>query len=259
MSKNQRHQTTRNRNETKEEKSVPAETSSDQVRPEAQGDQQKLQPSTAVLKRLMEVYGTDDVDFLKGILTQIVRCSPNRNEDENEFMISVIKQEKPKKHLDVMLLTQMIAVHTAGMRCTEELARAPDLRYLDSLVPAINKLMGTFRDQYELFKRNQAGAAAQTVAVQNVSVNEGGQAVLTNVMQTPRENTPDKPAAASPPAISHAETAPMSIIEESKERVAVQAQRSLPRYRPPGQRRGPIMDESRKHAAVPVQHRRKSI
>ena len=147
MRKNIREQTTHNHHETKESKLVRAETSSDQVRPEAQENQQKLslnQPSAAVFKRLMEVYGTDDLDFLKGIMKQILKCSPSRDEEEIDFMISVIKQEKPKKHLDMMLLTQMAAIHTAGMRCTEELACAPDLRYLDSLVPAVNKLMGTF-------------------------------------------------------------------------------------------------------------------
>jgi hypothetical protein len=233
MSKNARHHTTHNHHETKESKLVRAETSSDQVKPEAQEDQKNLslnQPSAEVLKRLMEVYGTDDLDFLKGIMKQILKCCPSRDQEEIDFMISVIRQEKPKKHLDMMLLTQMTAIHTAGMRCTEELARTPDLRYLDSLVPAVNKLMGTFRDQYELFKRNQAGASAPTVTVQHVAVNEGAQAIVANVMQnTPRENTPDKPAVASPPAISHAKTAPMSMMEESKERVAVP--KKIPRHR----------------------------
>ena len=175
------------------------------------------------MKRLMEVYGTDDEDFLKGIVKQILKCSPSRDEEEIDFMISVIKQEKPRKHVDMMLVTQMAATHKAIMRCAEELAWASDLRVLDTVGRVVDRLMRTYVLQRDLLMRCQAGGAAQTVAVQNVSVTDGAQAIVANVMQnqTPRENTPEKPAVASPPAISHAETAPMSIIEASKERVAV--------------------------------------
>jgi hypothetical protein len=223
MRKNIREQTTYNHHEAKESKLVRAETSSDQVKPEAQQDQQKLQLSAAVLKRLMEVYGTDDEDFLKGILKQILKCSPSRDQEEIDFMISVIKQEKPRKHVDMMLVTQMVATHKAIMRCANELAGTSDLRLLDTVGRVVDRLMRTYVLQRDLLMRCQAGGAAPTVAVQNVLFNEGAQAIVGNVMQnqTPRENTPDKPAVASPPAMSHAKTAPMSMMEDSKERVAV--------------------------------------
>ena len=96
MPKNTREQTTRNHNETKKSKLVRAESSSDQVRPQAQEDQQKLQLSAAVLKRFMEVCGTDDANFLQGILNQIVKCSPSLDEEEIGFLISVIQAGKTK-------------------------------------------------------------------------------------------------------------------------------------------------------------------
>jgi hypothetical protein len=203
------------------EKSVPAKASSNQSRPEAQTSLDGW--SADVRMRLKEAYGTEDEDFLKGILTQMLKCSPSRDEGEINFMASVIKQEKPKTPLDIMLMTQMIAVHSAAMRCAEQLALASDLTCFDSLVRAFDRLTRTFALQRDILVRCQPGSTAQTVAVQNVSVNEGAQAVVTNLMQNqmPHETAPDKPAVASPPAISHAETAPMSIIEESKEHVAV--------------------------------------
>ena len=131
-----------------------------------------------------------------------------------------------------MLVIQMAAAHKAIMRSAAELALASDLRYLDTVGRLVDRLMRTYVLQRDLLMRCQASGAAQTVAVQNVSVNDGAQAIVTNVMQnqTPRENTPEKPVVASPPAISHAETAPMSIIEESKERGAVP--KKILRYRP---------------------------
>jgi hypothetical protein len=67
---------------------------------------------------------------------------------------------------------------------------------------------------------------AQTVTT-HVSVSDNAQAIVGNVTQTPRENALDKTVAASPPALTHDNTAPMPIIEEGKERAAV-----LERYRP---------------------------
>jgi len=64
----------------------------------------------------------------------------------------------------------------------------------------------------------------QKVTVQHVSVQEGGQAIVGNVTQSPREPAPEK-VAASPPALTDARTAPMPIIEEAKEGVRIPAQR----------------------------------
>jgi hypothetical protein len=58
----------------------------------------------------------------------------------------------------------------------------------------------------------------------DVSVEEGGQAIVGNVTQSQREPAPEK-VAASQPALTDARIVPMPIIEERTERVRVPLER----------------------------------
>ena len=160
----------------------------------------------------MKALGTEDWDFFKGILKQLADRGVDRTvaEDELNFMLSVIKRIGPKNTAEHLLVAQMARVHVATM--SEQ----------DSTVLA--SLTKTFARQLETLMRLRLGGA-QTVT--HVSVNDNAQAIVGNVTQTPRENTLDKTAAASPPALSDAKPAPMPIMEQGKERVAV-----TERYRP---------------------------
>jgi hypothetical protein len=64
----------------------------------------------------------------------------------------------------------------------------------------------------EALKRYRTGGE-QKVTVQHVSVSEGGQAIVGNVTQGPRETARDK-IPASPPAITDARMQPMAIVGE---------------------------------------------
>ena len=94
-----------------------------------------------------------------------------------------------------MLAAQMAAVHVATMDFARDLAPVN--------TSAFNKLTRTFAMQMEAFKRYRSGAE-QKVTLQHVSVAEGGQAIVGNVTQAPRENGREKAAqekAATPPPV----------------------------------------------------------
>jgi hypothetical protein len=93
----------------------------------------------------------------------------------------------------------------------------------DSAERAFNKLTRTFAMQMEALKRYRSGAE-QKVTLQHVSVAEGGQAIVGNVTQTPRENRQEKPAAA-PPALTDTNVVPMPIMGKSKEHEPVSVRR----------------------------------
>ena len=63
----------------------------------------------------------------------------------------------------------------------------------DSAERAFNKLARTYTTQMETLKRYRTGGE-QKVTVQHVSVQEGGQAIVGNVTQSPRETAPKKAA-----------------------------------------------------------------
>src|ERR1700692_1425820 len=81
----------------------------------------------------------------------------------------------------------------------------------DSAERALNKLARTFVSQMEALKRYRTGGE-QKVTVQHVSVSEGGQAIVGNVTQTPRDTAPN--AASLSPALTHSQTLAMRMVGE---------------------------------------------
>jgi hypothetical protein len=164
---------------------------------------------------LMDALGTADLDFFNGLLNQLASAgSQGRQIDERElnFMLSVVKGIQPRDQLEVMLAAQMAAVHMATMTFARRLAQVENIPQQDSAERAFNKLTRTFATQMEALKRYRTGGE-QKVTVQHVSVSEGGQAIVGNVTQAPRETARDK-AASSPPALPNAQKAPMPVLGE---------------------------------------------
>ena len=172
---------------------------------------------------VMEVLASADGDFLDGIVSQLANAS-GRGQDIDErglnFMLSVIKGIEPRDQLEAMLAAQMAAVHVASMTFAHRLAHVDNIPQQDSAERAFNKLTRTFATQMEALKRYRTGAE-QKVTLQNVSVADGGQAIVGNITQVPREKgqeqaTQEKAAAPSP-ALTDTNVVPMPIMGKSKE------------------------------------------
>lgn len=132
---------------------------------------------------LMEALGTADYDFFSGLIEQLGNGSSRGgkvNEKLLNFMLAVIKGIKPRDQIEIMLAAQMAAVHEAIMTFTRRLAYVELIAQQDSAERALNKLARTFATQMEALQRYRNGGE-QKVMVQQVSVNEGGQAIVGNV------------------------------------------------------------------------------
>jgi hypothetical protein len=173
---------------------------------------------------LSNALGSADEAFLDGIVGQLVNASAHGQENherELNFMLSVINGIEPRDQLEAMLAAQMAAVHVASMKLAQILANAETISQLDSAERAFNKLTRTFATQLEALNRYRAGAEQK---VTHVSVAEGGQAIVGNVTQAPRENGQEK-AATSPPALTDTNVIPMPIADESKKHAPVSRRR----------------------------------
>jgi hypothetical protein len=132
---------------------------------------------------LMDALGTRDWDFLEGFLMQLADAgSKGRKVDGRtlNFMLSVVKGVKPRDQVEALLAAQMAAVHTAMMTFAWRLAHVETIPQQDSAERAFNKLGRTFAAQVEALKRYRS-RGDQTVRVEHVTVNEGGQAIVGNV------------------------------------------------------------------------------
>lgn len=132
---------------------------------------------------LSEAIGSRDYDFLVCLLGQLANVGskgPKVDELGANFMLSVVKGIEPRDQIEAMLAAQMAATHNAIMTFARRLAHVENIPQQDSAERTFNKLARTFTAQVEALKRYRS-AGEQTVRVEHVTVNDGGQAIVGNV------------------------------------------------------------------------------
>jgi hypothetical protein len=142
-------------------------------------------PDPEIGEQLMaNALGVADRDAMDGILRQLVRASVSSgspDEVNRSFMISMVNSIKPRDSLEAMLVAQMVSVHVMAMRCAHQLASA-DIAQRDSAARALGRLARTFPAQIEALNRHRSHGEP-AITVQNVSVADGGKAIVGNVTQ----------------------------------------------------------------------------
>ncbi len=151
---------------------------------------------------MVEALGVGDRDAMYGIVRQLVKASVKGEKPDEVnlgFMISMVKNIKPRDCVEAMLVAQMASVHVMAMRCAYRLAIADDVAQQDSAARAFGRLTRIFPAQIEALNRyrNQGEPA---ITVQNVSVGDGGKAIVGNVTQHASVIVSDN----SPPAATDA-------------------------------------------------------
>ena len=131
-----------------------------------------------------------------------VRASVSRRKPDAvnlAFMISMVKSIKPRDSVEAMLVAQMVSVHVLAMRCAHQLANAEDIACQESAGRALGRLARTFPAQIEALNRYRSHGEP-AITVQNVSVGDGGKAIVGNVTQHASVIVSDKSGGVSNPA-----------------------------------------------------------
>ncbi len=134
---------------------------------------------------LAQALGVVDSDALQGLLSQLVKASATgRRPDQGNlsFMVSMLKSIAPRESLEAMLAAQMVGIHLASMRCAARLACTDDVPQQESLTRALTRLSRTFSAQMEALNRHRSNGACP-ITVQNLSVQDGGKAVVGHFTQ----------------------------------------------------------------------------
>jgi hypothetical protein len=137
-------------------------------------------------ERLMsDAFGVSDRDAMYGMLRQLVRASVKGNKPDPvnlAFMISMVESIKPRDAVEAMLVAQMVSVHVMTMRSAYQFANTEDIARQESAGRALARLARTFPAQIEALNRHRNNGAP-AVTVQNVSVGDGGRAIVGNITQ----------------------------------------------------------------------------
>ena len=181
-------------------------------------------PDPELGEQLMaDTFGVADREAMHGILRQLVRAGVNGQKPDAvnlAFMISMVKGIKPRDSVEAMLVAQMVSVHVMAMRCAHHVAYAEDIARRDSAVRALGRLARTFPAQIEALNRYRNNGEP-AITVQNVSVGDGGKAIVGNVTQHASVIVSDKNPA---PAVTAARRVPMPDLSE-REHEPVDAKR----------------------------------
>ncbi|MBR0955870.1 hypothetical protein [Bradyrhizobium japonicum] len=156
---------------------------------------------------LAEALGAVDRDAMHGMLRQLVKASvigQKPDEANLAFMISTIRSIAPKDSIEAMLASQMVSVHMAAMRCACRLACTDGLPQQESVTRALTRLSRTFAAQVEALNRHR-NSDARSITVQNLSVQDGGRAIVGNVTQHAQLIGADPDTAAGPGLVASRE------------------------------------------------------
>jgi hypothetical protein len=205
-------------------------TSADQVNPGKSGtsapcrdaERQTVSPDLAGdgddAGSLAKVLGVANPEFVQGLLGQLLQVSARGRDKfdtaDMHFTFGLIEGKKPTDELEMMQLTQMSAIHTALMKASGDLARAETVFEREYLTRAVNQLARTHTAQLEAFNRYRSGIE-QKVTVQNVSVAEGGQAIVGNVTQAAAA-TEGQTLSKAAPALTYDRKPAMEILGDAR-------------------------------------------
>lgn len=134
--------------------------------------------SNSIQKLLLGVSGQEAFDQL---LNQLVDSMPGTNRDYKiNSLIPILLDIAPRDSLEGMLAIQMIATHNMAMEMTKQAILAEETSHgIDANLNRVNKLMRSFTIQMETLQKYR-NKGQQTIRVQHVTVNDGGQAIVGN-------------------------------------------------------------------------------
>lgn len=143
------------------------------------------QPGEISEAQFMAAYGSQDPDFVYGLIGQLANVgSKSRFPDEQgiKFALSAVRGVAPRDPVEAMLCAQMAVVQSSAMMFANRLVHAEELAERESAERSFNRLLRTYCALTEAFDRHRNGGARK-IAVQQVSIAEGAQAIVGDVHQ----------------------------------------------------------------------------
>lgn len=136
---------------------------------------------------LKRMFNTEHDQTANGLLRHCLKVLGNNEvsedfagNDERLFMMNAIADITPQDSVERMLSVQMAATHVAIIRMGRLMANAKDIAQSQAYNNGYTKLTRAYTAQMEALRKHRNGGK-QTVTVQHVNVEGGGQAIVGNV------------------------------------------------------------------------------
>jgi hypothetical protein len=134
---------------------------------------------------MAQVLKTDDPGLLAHLLLQVSSCLWKTDAEQAlNLTVAAVASIGPRDQLEALLVVQMVAVHNTAMELLRRtLVAEQTVEGVNLGVHRSTQLLRTFTIQMETLVRYRSGGG-QTVTVEHVHVNAGGQAIVGNVQHT---------------------------------------------------------------------------
>lgn len=138
-------------------------------------------------QRLKCALGTASSAFVNASLYQLIEAAKLPRDGISEIAVNAslafIESAKPQNEMECALVIQMACTHSAAMAVLGRIGggHGGD-RSLAAIAAAASRLLRAYATQVETLRRLRNGGS-QVVRVEHVHVNDGGQAVIGNVVR----------------------------------------------------------------------------
>ena len=136
--------------------------------------------------QLSDLFGVHTPEAAHGLMLSAMNALGRSGEHYRPFLAAMAAEIEPRDAVEAMLVVQMTATHTA---MTEMARRMSDTsggyQARESLERSMSRLSRTYLAQMDALKKHRA-KAQQTVRVERVTVESGGQAVVGSIQHGER-------------------------------------------------------------------------
>lgn len=132
-----------------------------------------------------ETFGTGSLDFADRQLSLITTVlGAESNEADMNAALAFVGGQRPADEVEAALAVQMVGTHEASMRLLATALASKHIDVAERYINMATKMQRTFTAQVEAMKRYRS-SGEQTIRVQhqNVTVENGGQAIVGDVQQ----------------------------------------------------------------------------
>lgn len=130
---------------------------------------------------LISLFNVETLEAASGLMTCALNALGRNGEKYRDMMAAMQAELKPRDAVEAMLITQMTATHVAITSLSQRMMdSSAGYQVREALERSVTRLSRTYLAQMDALKKYRA-KAQQTVRVERVNVESGGQAVVGNV------------------------------------------------------------------------------
>ena len=129
---------------------------------------------------LMNLFNVGTLEAASGLMGCAINALGRSGETYRDMAAAMQAELKPRDAIEAMLITQMATTHVAMTSLSQKMMDASIYDVREAMERSMTRLSRTYIAQMDALKKYRA-KAQQTVRVERVTVNQGGQAIVGDV------------------------------------------------------------------------------